>query len=97
MTQHKNNTSLSHGDSLKSASPDITINNATTSVSAVWHSLTGGKFILRVTTPGQGWAHVLDDQGNIIGDANQMYSDGGWAVHTKPFGGYVPSSQIIFV
>jgi hypothetical protein len=41
-------------------------------------------------------AMVLDEGGNIIGEAHTM-RDGGWSVHTIPFGGYVPSSQIVFV
>lgn len=41
---------------------------------------------------------VLDDAGNVIGSASDyIYSGSGFAVHTRPFGGYVAESQIEFV
>src|SRR5438477_11596304 len=76
----------------------FTINNSTDSVSAVWFSLLGGKFLLRIDEEfSSTYAEVLDSEGNVIGSANQMYSDGGWAVHTVPFAGYVSPLQVVFV
>ena len=79
--------------------PEVqTITAETDSVSAVWFACARGKFILRVQEEfSPNWADVLDSQGNVIGDAHQMYSDGGWAVHTAPFAGYVSPSQVVFV
>ncbi|MFL6437723.1 MAG: hypothetical protein ACJ71Q_09100 [Terriglobales bacterium] len=75
-----------------------TINNSTDSVTAIFFALLGGKFILRIDHDfSSSFADVLDSTGNVIGSANQMYSDGGWAVHTVPFAGYVSPSQIVFV
>jgi hypothetical protein len=63
---------------------------------AMYHWLFGGKFILRYYSECRDSAMVLDEGGNIIGEAHTM-RDGGWSVHTIPFGGYVPCSQIVFV
>jgi len=71
-----------------------TITDKTDSLTAVMFVIGGGKFRLRKTS--EFTAHVLDDDGNVIGSANRIYPDG-YAVHTRPFGGYVNDSQIIFV
>lgn len=88
---------------LQSAESEIkmqvpTIDNSTDSVAGVWFALLGGKFLLRIDHEfSSTFADVLDSCGNVIGSATQMYADGGWAVHTKPYAGYVEPSQIIFV
>jgi hypothetical protein len=78
-----------------------TINADTNSVEAVWFSLLGGKFRVRLTDdngPGRRYGQVLDDAGNQIGDASDsIYGGRGFAVHTRPFGGFVPEEQIEFV
>lgn len=73
----------------------LTISNETDSVTAVWFSLTGGKFLLELYSDSDNQAMVLDGAGNVIGSASRIYSDG-WSVQTKPFGGYVPDTQIVF-
>lgn len=74
-----------------------TITANTDSVMAVWHAVTNGKFILHIDSDiSENWAQVLDDNGNRIGDAHRIYSDG-WAVHTAPFAGYVNDSQVVMV
>lgn len=48
--------------------------------------------------PGRRSGYVLDEQNHIIGDASdRIYGGTGFAVHTLPFGGYVPNDQIVFV
>ena len=42
-------------------------------------------------------AHVLNAAGEKIGGAQQIYPNGGWAVHTKPYAGYVGPDDITFV
>lgn len=78
-----------------------TINENTNPVSAVLHAVTGGKFRVRLTTdegPGRRDGYVLDDSDNIIGSASDAtYNGRGFAVHTKPYAGYVPEEDIIFV
>ena len=73
-----------------------TITAHTNSVDAVWHALTDGKFILRHDGRDDTFCDVLDDAGNVIGSAHRIYSDG-YAVQTRPFGGYVSDKQIVFV
>jgi hypothetical protein len=78
-----------------------TIKADTDSVTAVWHSILGGKFRVRLTQdngPGRRYGFVLDDNDNIIGSAQDTtYGGRGFAVHTRPFGGFVPMEQIEFV
>jgi hypothetical protein len=78
-----------------------TITNETSPVDAVWHSCLGGSFRLRITRddgPGHRSADVLDDAGNVIGNAyDYIYGGSAFSVWTKPFAGYVPMSQIEFV
>lgn len=76
-------------------------------VSAVWHSLMGGKFRVRLsawpnepvdTRPGHRFGDVLDEDGTVIGSAHDStYGGRGFVVHTKPYGGFVPCDQIEFV
>jgi hypothetical protein len=73
-----------------------TINDDMNSVSALFHWLFGGKFLLRHYSDCKDTAMVLDNNGNILGEAHTMRS-GGWSVQTKPFGGTVPDSQIILL
>lgn len=82
-----------------------TITNETNPITAVWHSITGGKFRVRLTIdkynsdqPGKRYGDVLDNDGNRIGDASDyIYGGRGFAIHTRPFGGFVPLEQIEFV
>lgn len=78
-----------------------TISADTDSVSAVFHAVLGGRFRVRLyrdNGPGHRSGHVLDDAGNRIGDAHDyIYGGRGFAVHTRPYGGYVPAEQIDFV
>ncbi len=47
---------------------------------------------------GRRYGYVIDESGNVIGDASdRIYGGRGFAVHTAPFGGYVPADQIVFV
>lgn len=79
-----------------------TIDANTDSVSAVWYSLLGGKFLVKLedpeVTPGSRIGSVVDANGNTIGSAQDYtYAGRGFAVHTKPYAGYVPCEQIVFV
>lgn len=79
-----------------------TIDNNTSSVDAVWHAVTGGKFRIRLLPQEKGsrsrWGIVLNDKGEQIGDANDYtYGSRGFAVHTGPYGGFVSIEQIEFV
>jgi hypothetical protein len=70
-------------------------------IPAVLYSLLGGKYLVRLTNkaarPGERSGAVLDAAGNVIGNASDyIYGGRGFAVHTKPFGGFVPSEQIVF-
>ena len=48
--------------------------------------------------PGRRSGDVLDDTGKVIGSAHDYPYDGrGYAVHTKPFAGFVPESDIEYV
>src|SRR5581483_3233408 len=73
-----------------------TIHEKMNPVAALWHYLFGGKFLLRHYSDCKDTGMVLDENGNIIGEAHTLRS-GGWSVQTKPFGGTVPTEQIIFV
>lgn len=79
----------------------MTINENTGSTEAVGHAISGGKFRLRLVEdngPGSRHADVLDDNGKCIGGASDyIYQGRGWAVHTKPFAGFVPEEQIEYV
>lgn len=79
---------------------NIDLGNASP-VSAVAYAITGGKFRVRLTEdngPGRRWGQVLDNDNNVIGEASDYtYRGKGFAVHTKPYAGYVPENQIIFV
>lgn len=72
----------------------------TPSVAALWYTILGGQFRLRMVQDngiGHRWANVLDAEGNCIGQADDfIYGASGWAVHTAPFAGFVPNSQIVF-
>lgn len=61
---------------------------------AVFFTVLGGKFRLQETE--DGYVDVIDDDGETIGDAHRIYSDG-WAVHAGEFAGYVPDTQIVMV
>lgn len=79
-----------------------TIQDTTNPVQAVWHACSGGRFRVKLrdkrAKPGSRGGYVLDDAGNVIGDASDyIYGGRGFAIHTKPFGGYVPDDQIDFV
>lgn len=73
-----------------------TINQETKCVEAVWFAVLGGKFILRKDGDSDRFCYVLDDEGNVIGSAQRIYANG-YAVHTKPYAGYVNDKQIVFV
>jgi len=71
-------------------------------VQMVIYSLKGGKFRVRLSDssakPGRRQGHVLDENDNIVGDASDaIYSGRGFAIHTAPFGGFVPAEQVEFV
>jgi len=84
-------------DGLWMDAEEHTITNETDSVTAVWHSLTGRKFFLRIDPNiSETFADVIGENGEVIGSASRIYSDG-WAVQTRPFGGYVPDEQCIIV
>ncbi len=78
-----------------------TISSNTNCVSAMRHAVLGGTFRVRLNEdrgPGHRWGEVLDDAGNVIGSAQDYtYGGSGFAVHTRPFAGYVPTHQIEFV
>jgi hypothetical protein len=78
-----------------------TINDHTDSVTAVFHAILGGKFRIRIINdqgPGHRDGIVLDDNDVPIGSASDyIYAGMGFAVHTRPFGGYVSLDQIEFV
>lgn len=79
-----------------------TITSNTHPVDALRHTLLGGKFIVRLSDPeakpGHRSGYVLDDAGDIIGDASDyIYSGRGYAVHTGPFAGFVPAEDIVIV
>lgn len=73
----------------------MTINADTNPLAAVWFAILGRKFLLHEYT--DGYAYVLNDDGQIIGEAHRMSKSGGWSVHTIPFGGVVSADQIMFV
>ncbi len=80
----------------------MAVNADTSAVAAVWYSLLGGKFPVRLhdgcREPGHRYGDVLDEAGTTIGSAHDyIYGGRGWAVHTKPFAGYVPDEQIVIV
>ena len=80
----------------------MTINANTNSVAAVMYSCLGGKFRIKLENnhalPGHRYGAVLDDNGNTIGHAyDYTYHGGGFAVHTDPYAGYVPLTQIDFI
>lgn len=73
----------------------------TDSVSAVIYAISGGKYVVRLTDstalPGSRSGEVLDSDGQVIGSASDyIYGGRGFAVHTRAFGGYVSSDQILF-
>lgn len=78
-----------------------TIKSDTSPVQAVMFAVTGGTFRLQLTNdegPGHRSGYILDDDGNRIGDASDfIYGGRGFAVHTKPFAGFVSIDQIEFV
>jgi len=79
-----------------------TIDRDTHSVAAVLFAIGGGRFRIRLddkrARPGQRSGKVLNDAGEVIGSASDyIYGGSGFAVHTRPFGGYVSADQIDFV
>lgn len=74
-----------------------TISQYTNPVAAVFFAVLGGVFRLKQDRRDPKWAEVVDDFENVIGSAHQFYSNGGWAVHTGPFAGYVRADQVEFV
>lgn len=77
------------------------VNPPTESVAAVWYALLGGKYLVRLddesAPPGRRSGVVMNSSGEVIGYASDyIYGGAGFSVHTKPFGGYVPSDQIVF-
>jgi hypothetical protein len=77
-------------------SNQTTITQDTSPLAAVTFAVMGGAFIIRKVGWSDNIADVLDNDGNVIGGAHRIYSNG-WAVHTRPYGGYVPDSQIVEV
>ena len=73
-----------------------TITDDTSPTAAVYFAILGGKFYLRRVDWSPNIADVLNDSGEVIGSAHRIYSNS-WAVHTKPFGGFVPDSQVVYV
>lgn len=69
-----------------------TITNDMSPVAAALFACAGGKFRFRDEG---GSIRVLDDQNRVIGSAHRFYCDG-YAVHTRPFAGYVSDSQVIW-
>jgi hypothetical protein len=91
---------------MNSKTQQIAMTGQEDSVTSVWAMCLGtGKYLLRRDkgtatyhdSIASKWAQVVNEQGERIGDAHQMYADGGWAVHTRPFAGYVSPDQIQFV
>ena len=79
-----------------------TIKEDTNPVTAVWFALMGGKFRVRLHVEDHPtvsrWGDVLDDDDNVIGSASDfIYGGRGFAIHTKAYGGFVPSENIDFV
>ena len=74
-----------------------TLTGTENALEGVYFSVLGGTFKLKKTTvDGYTFHDVVNDDGQVIGSAHRIYSDG-WAVHTKPYAGYVPDSQIVMV
>lgn len=78
-----------------------TITADTSPVAAVRHAVAGGKFIIRLDRdngPGRRSGSVLDDAGNVIGDASDyIYGGRGYAVHTAAYAGFVSESEAVYV
>jgi len=76
-----------------------TITKDTNPVAAVVFACMGGKFRLHeIKSRKYGSSYsVLDDQGNVIGEAYQRYANGGFSVWTKPYAGYVSPDNIEWV
>jgi hypothetical protein len=79
-----------------------TLDSDTNSLAALLFALGGGKFRVRLedpnARPGSRRGAVLNDTGESIGEAaDGTYDGAGFAVHTKPFAGYVALEQIEFV
>lgn len=78
-----------------------TIKADTDSYTGVLFAVLGGIFRLRITDgtePGHRSAHVLDDEGELIGSAHDLiYGARGWAVSTHAYGGFVSAAQVELV
>lgn len=88
------------------SSPITTISATTCPTEAVLHAVMGGKFRIHLipeqdggdSRPGHRYGSVLDDAGNVIGDAyDSTYGGAMFTVHTRPFAGCVYLEQIVFV
>lgn len=70
-------------------------------VGAVMYVILGGRIRVQLTEdldPSRRSGHVVDEDGNIIGTATSYpYGASGFSVHTEPFAGFVPVSQVEFV
>ena len=79
----------------------MTISNDTNPVDAVFHAVFGGKFLIHLLDdngPGRRYGNVMDNNGNVIGSASDyIYGGRGYAVNTKPYGGFVPEEQVEYV
>jgi hypothetical protein len=79
-----------------------TISNKTNPLDAAMHAIRGGKFRIRLDDPdaplGSRWGKVLDDDGNIIGEAHDLpYAGRGFTIRTEPYAGFADLDQIEFV
>lgn len=80
----------------------ITLQADTDPLTAIMFNLGGGIFRVRLYEPdaveGRRTGLVLDDKDDVIGTASDyIYGASGFAVHTRPFAGFVPAKQIEFV
>lgn len=60
------------------------------------------KFMVKLDNPnaepGRRYGYVLNESGEIVGDASDwMYCGLGFAIHTAAYGGFVDTENIVFV
>jgi hypothetical protein len=78
-----------------------TIGADTDALTGVVFAVMGGKFRVRLRNDVDSrwrWGYVLDEEGNIIGCAQDMtYSGSGWCIEVKAYHGYAPLDQVVIV
>jgi hypothetical protein len=80
------------------ATRDYFIRGDEGAVAIVWLTCLGAKWRLRRIPGDEHFCQVIGEDGQVIGSAsNLIYGDRGWAVHTKPFGGFVAADEVVFV